>query len=88
MENWFDPITGIFKLDEILLQRESFRKIMGDGFVSEEELKMQSELVINKLKEIETKLTEENKNIVSDAIAEMAVLFAVYQYSQIQQIKR
>ena len=51
--------NGILNIDEAILNKESFKKIMEDGIVSEEEIKEQSEKVIGLFKDIENKFSEE-----------------------------
>ena len=49
--------NGILNIDEAILNKESFKKIMEDGIVSEEEIKEQSEKVIGLFKDIENKFS-------------------------------
>ncbi len=87
MKNWFDPQTGILLFDELLQERETFRKIMEDDIVSPKEVLDQSKLVIEKLHVLEAKLSDEQKESAADAIAELAVLFAVSNYNQLKELK-
>lgn len=88
MNNWFDPHTGILRFDELVSQRETFKKIMEDQFVSSEELQEQSQLVVEKLHQLEDALSPEMRVLVADTIAELAVLFTASHYSTIQEIKK
>ena len=80
--------NGILNIDEAILNKESFKKIMEDGIVSEEEIKEQSEKVIGLFKDIENKFSEEQLRDIKDLLAETSVLYAVYNiYSNINYIK-
>ena len=70
--------NGILNIDEAILNKESFKKIMEDGIVSEEEIKEQSEKVIGLFKDIENKFSEEQLRDIKDLLAETSVLYAVY----------
>ena len=58
--------NGILNIDEAILNKESFKKIMEDGIVSEEEIKEQSEKVIGLFKDIENKFSEEQLRDIKD----------------------
>lgn len=76
--------NGILNIDEAILNKESFKKIMEDGIVSEEEIKEQSEKVIGLFKDIENKFSEEQLRDIKDLLAETSVLYAVYNIYSIQ----
>ena len=61
--------NGILNIDEAILNKESFKKIMEDGIVSEEEIKEQSEKVIGLFKDIENKFSEEQLRDIKDLLA-------------------
>ena len=67
---------GILNIDELVAQRPTFRKIMEDQIVTDDELTNQANLVVNLLKKLE-------QNI----LAEMSVLYAIHQYKEIQDLK-
>ena len=50
---------GYIDIDEMLAQEPSFRKIMEDGVVTADELREQTDTVINLLHEVENKFTDE-----------------------------
>lgn len=83
---FFDQITGILILDEQVLQRPSFQKIMEDQVVTGQEVEEQSQLVINLLKELEATLAHKDLEKVGNAIVEMGVLYAVSQFKQLQDL--
>lgn len=75
-------------IDEAILNKESFKKIMEDGIVSEEEIKEQSEKVIGLFKDIENKFSEEQLRDIKDLLAETSVLYAVYNIYSIQSLNK
>lgn len=80
--------NGILNIDEAILNKESFKKIMEDGIVSEEEIKEQSEKVIGLFKDIENKFSEEQLRDIKDLFAETSVLYAVYNIYSIQSLNK
>lgn len=80
--------NGILNIDEAILNKESFKKIIEDGIVTEEEIKEQSEKVIGLFKDIENKFSEEQLRDIKDLLAETSVLYAVYNIYSIQSLNR
>ncbi len=80
--------NGILNIDEAILNKESFKKIMEDGIVSEEEIKEQSEKVIGLFKDIENKFSEDQLRDIKDLLAETSVLYAVYNIYSIQSLNK
>ena len=80
--------NGILNIDEAILNKESFKKIMEDGIVSEEEINEQSEKVIGLFKDIENKFSEEQLRDIKDLLAETSVLYAVYNIYSIQSLNK
>ena len=74
---------GILDLDEMLLNNESFKAIMADGEVTDEEIKAQSERIIAILHDMETKYTEEQLAEIKTLLVETSVLYAVYNYNSL-----
>lgn len=83
---FFDE-NGILDLDEMIAQNVSFKKIMEDGVVTEQELKEQSDKVISMLHLLEQKYTETQLTEIKKLLVECGVLYAVYQQYSIQSIK-
>ncbi len=77
---------GMFRLDELMAERLTFRKIMEDNIVTDEEIEEQSCLVIELLKKIEETFLPEQLVQVENVLVEFGVLSAVYQYKQIQDL--
>jgi len=60
---------------------------MEDQQVTDEELFEQSERVIELFKKLEAQLTKDDKELVKESIAEIAVLNAIVHHKQIQEFK-
>lgn len=81
---WFDPDTGFFTLDENVIQRPSFKRIMQDEIVTDEEVSDQANLTLALLKELDSRLTDDLRPLVTDTLCELMVLSAVERYAQIK----
>ena len=71
----FDAETGYLLLDEVVESKDSFKKIMEDGIITDEEMEDQVSRVIDRLKTMEEILSDYEKTLVLDAISELAVLY-------------
>lgn len=78
---------GFIDIDEVIAQEPSFQKIMEDGVVTDDELREQTEAVINLLHEVENRLSEEDQQLVKRLFAETNVLSAIYHYYSLQNIR-
>lgn len=79
--------NGMLDIDGLVMKNESFRKIMEDGVVTEEEVRGQSDKVIAMLHEMETKYDAKQIEEISQLISEFGVLYAVYEQYSIQSIR-
>ena len=79
---------GILNIDEFLADNESFKNIMEDGVVDEEEIKAQTDKVIAMLRNMEAKYSEEQLAEIKNLLVETSVLYAVYNIHSIQSINR
>lgn len=77
--------NGMFCLDERIAEQASFRKIMEDEIVTDEELAAQAERVIALLRRLEKSLSFEQLAEVEELLTEMGVLYAVHHYREIQE---
>ena len=77
---------GILNIDEMVVNNDSFKNIMEDGVVSEEEIKAQAEKVVAMLHDMEAKYSEEQLTEIKNLIVESSVLYAVYNYYSVQNI--
>lgn len=79
---------GVLNIDEMVMDNASFKNIMEDGIVSEEEIKAQSDKVIDMLHDMEAKYSEEQLEDIRNLMVESSVLYAVYNFHSIQNINR
>lgn len=77
---------GILNLDEMVANQPSFKKIMEDGVVTEQELSDQSDKVIALLHRLEKELTPCQQELVKEVLVEVNVMNAVFHQYQIQNI--
>ena len=75
MNTFFDE-TGTLNLDELILNHPSFKKIMADGVVTQEELTEQGRRVTALLKQMEQTLSPDQIDQVRELLAEISVLVA------------
>lgn len=80
--------NGILNIDEAIMNKESFKKIMADGIVTEDEIKEQSDKVVGLFQEIEKKYSEEQLREIKDLLAESSVLYTVYNIYSIQSLNK
>lgn len=85
--NVFFDKNGVLNLDEAVMNIDSFKTIMADGTVTDEELKAQSDRVIGILHDMEKKYSPEQLKEIKQLLAETAVLYAIYNYHSIQSVK-
>jgi len=78
---------GFLDIDEMIAQEPSFQKIMADGVVTNDELRKQTDRVINLLREVETRLSEEDQLLVKRLFAETNVLSVIYHQYELQNIR-
>ena len=77
---------GILNIDEMVVNNASFKAIMEDGVITEEEIKAQSDKVVAMLHDMEAKYNEEQLTEIKNLLVESSVLFAVYNFHSIQSI--
>ena len=87
MKTLFDE-NGLLNLSDIVENRQSYKAIMEDGVVSEQELKAQADATIESLRRVQALCSEEQQAAVLDAIAEMSVLFAAYHNHELQKLDK
>jgi hypothetical protein len=74
---WFDQETGTLILDEYVVEMDSYRRIVEDETISDDELVEQSRRVTSLLQQLEETLSPEAKAIATQALGELAVLNAL-----------
>ena len=79
---------GILNIDEMVMGNASFKNIMEDGEITEDEIKAQSDKVLAMLHDMETKYSEEQLTEIKNLLVESGVLYAVYNFYSIQNINK
>ena len=79
---------GILNIDEMVVNNASFKTIMEDGVINEDEIKAQSDKVVTMLRNMETKYSEEQLADIKSLLVESSVLYAVYNFHSIQNINK
>lgn len=79
--------NGILNLDELVENNASFKTIMEDGIVTDEEVQAQSDKVVAMMHAMEQKYTPEQLEEIKQLLIEMNVLYAVYNYHALLTIK-
>ena len=79
---------GILNIDEMVVNNASFKNIMEDGVVTEEEIKTHSDKVLAMLHDMEAKYSKEQLAEIKSLLAETSVLYAVYNFNSIQNINK
>jgi hypothetical protein len=74
---WFDPQTGTLLLDEYVVEMDSYRRIVEDETIIDDELVEQTQRVASLLRRLEEALSPEAKAIATEALGELAVLNAL-----------
>jgi hypothetical protein len=74
---WFDPKTGILMFDQYVAKMPSFKKVMADDVITNEEFLAQAQKVAGLLKHLEGMLTPEAHTVCTAALCELSVLNAL-----------
>ena len=79
---------GILNIDEMVVNNASFKAIIEDGIITEEEIKAQSDKVVSLLHDIEAKYSKEQLAEIKNLLIESSVLYAMYNFHSIQNINK
>ena len=79
---------GILNIDEMIVNNASFKNIMEDGVITEEEIKAQAEKLVALLHDMEAKYSEEQLAEIKSLLVESSVLYAVYNLYSLQSINK
>ena len=79
---------GILNIDEMVANNDSFKRIMEDNTVDENEIKEQSDKVVALLHQMEKEFSEEQLLKVKELLVETSVLYAIYNYYSIQHLNQ
>jgi predicted ribosome quality control (RQC) complex YloA/Tae2 family protein len=74
---WFDQETGTLMLDEYVVEMDSYRRIVEDETITDDELLEQTQRVTSLLQQLEETLSPEAKAIATEALGELTVLNAL-----------
>ncbi len=74
---WFDQDTGTLLLDEYVLERDSYQRIVEDELITDAELVEQTQRVASLLQRLEEVLSPEAKSLATEVLCELAVLNAL-----------
>ncbi len=80
--------NGILDIDAIVAENDSFKKIMEDSVITEDEIVAQSDKVVAILRNMEEKYNEEQLTEIRNLLTESSVLYAIYNYYSIQNINK
>jgi flagellin-specific chaperone FliS len=75
--SWFDQDSGTLMLDEYVVEMDSYRRIVEDETITDDELVEQIQRVTSLLQRLEETLSPEAKAIATEALGELAVLNAL-----------
>lgn len=84
MQTLFDA-NGLLNIADMITNQSSFKKIMEDGVVTDQELKDQAAIAIAALHKVQELCDDEQQEAVLKAISEIGVLFAAYHNYQLQE---
>lgn len=87
MRTIFDQ-NGLLNVSDIVKGRPSYKAIMEDGVVTDQELKEQADTTIIALRKLQVICNEEQQCAILDAISEMSVLFAAYHNYELQDLSK
>lgn len=79
---------GFLNIDEMIVNNASFKNIMEDGVVTDDEIKAQSDKVVSMLHDMEAKYNDEQLTEIKNLLAESSVLYAVYNFYSIQNLNK
>jgi flagellin-specific chaperone FliS len=74
---WFDQETGALMLGEYVAEMDSYRRIVEDEAITDDELVEQTQRVTSLLQQLEETLSPEAKAIATEALGELTVLNAL-----------
>ena len=86
MSTFFDD-NGLLDIDGAVTETATFKKIMEDGIVTQDEVVSQAKLVNDKLHALEENLSQEQASMVRELMAQMSVLYTVYHIMELQALR-
>lgn len=85
MQNIFFDSEGSLNINELIANHPSYIKILEDNVVTDEELKSQSDIVLELFKKIDSVCNDEQKILIKELLIETNVLNAIYKKYYFQQ---
>ena len=76
----------LINIDELIVKEPSFKKIMEDEIVTDDELMEQTKIVMDLLKEAENRFHGDDLQFIKKLFAETNVLSAIYHYHELQKL--
>ena len=76
MNKFFDE-SGSLNMDELIMERPSFQKLMEDGVVTDEKIEEQGQRVKDLVLQMEPDFTPEQMDRIYDLVAEVSVLLTL-----------
>lgn len=77
----------IIDIEKIIVNEPSYMKIMDDGIITDDELKEQTERVINLMHEAEQHFNDSDLELIKRLIAETNVLSTIFHYYELQNLQ-
>lgn len=77
----------ILDLESIMMNNASLTKILEDGIVTEEEIKEQSEKVVELAEKLQNICSDEQLKMIQTLIAEMNALYVAYNYNELLSVR-
>ena len=84
---FFDKEVNL-NLYELVIAHDSFKNIMEDGQVTDEEIVTQTQKIIGILRDMEGRYSKEELAEIKELLVEMSVLYAAYNIYSIQNINK
>ena len=75
--NKFFNESGSLNMDELIMERPSFQKLMEDGVVTDEKIEEQGQRVKEQILQMEPNFTPEQMDQIYDLVAEVSVLLTL-----------
>ena len=85
MQNIFFDSEGSLNINELIVNHPSYIKILEDNVVTDDELKSQSDIVLELFRKIESVCNDEQKILIKEMLIETNVLNAIYKKYYFQQ---
>lgn len=74
---WFDAQMGTLLLDDYVGEMDSYRRIVANDLITDDEILEHSQTVVSLLRRLEESLTLEARATATEALCQLAVLHAL-----------